>query len=255
VEELFRKLGMNDNEREVYLAVLKAGKVLPHLVAKQTGINRTTVYSIAKKLAGLGLIDIDLGQKSGYLVAAAPDRLVAAFEKEERTVAEKKRVAIKLAEELSSMASERHYSVPRIRFVEENDLEEFLYVAYPRWEESALRGDRVWRGFQDDSFSSGYEKWIDWTWNRPRDGIVIEFFVNEAGIEKRLVQSHAGRRMKVLPNRLSFDSSLWTTGEYLIMAQTRSRPHYLVEIRDLVLARNQRELFRGLWAMVPDAVS
>ena len=35
--------------------------------------------------------------------------------------------------------------------------------------------------------------------------------------------------------------------EYLIMAQTRVRPHYLVEIHDAVLARNQLQLFKGLW--------
>lgn len=252
MEELFHKLGLNDNEREVYLAVLKAGKILPQLVAKQTGINRTTVYSVAKKLAKMGIIDIDLGQKTGYLVSVPPGSIVTLYEKEEKRIAEKKHIAMKLAEELSSMTSDKHYSVPRIRFVEENDLEEFLYVAYPRWEESAVNGDKVWRGFQDDSFTSYYEKWINWTWNRPREDIAIEFFVNEALIEKRLVQSHAGRRMKVLPNHLLFDSSFWTTGEYLIMAQTRQRPHYLVEIHDLVLAKNQRELFKGLWALVPE---
>jgi hypothetical protein len=36
------------------------------------------------------------------------------------------------------------------------------------------------------------------------------------------------------------------------MAQTRVRPHYLVEINDELLARNQRELFKGLWALAPD---
>jgi hypothetical protein len=155
-------------------------------------------------------------------------------------------------EELSSLASEKHYSVPRIKFVEENDLEEYLYVAYPRWEESAKGKENVWRGFQDDSFTTHYEKWINWIWKRTQRGFDVEFFINETSIEKQLARKYSGRRMKVLPTHIAFDSSFWTTGDYLIMAQTRVRPHYLVEINDELLARNQRELFKGLWALAPD---
>lgn len=252
MEELFGKLDINDNEREVYLSVLRAGKIAANQVARETSINRTTVYSIAKKLESMGIISIDYGQKISYLVAVSPDRLVSIFEKEERKIAEKKLVARKLADELSSLASEKHYSVPRIKFVEENDLEEYLYVAYPRWEESAKGKENVWRGFQDDSFTTHYEKWINWIWKRAQRGFDVEFFINEASIEKQLARKYSGRKMKVLPNHIVFDSSFWTTGDYLIMAQTRVRPHYLVEINDGLLARNQRELFKGLWALAPD---
>jgi predicted transcriptional regulator len=252
VEELFRKLGINDNEREVYLSVLRAGKIAVNQVARETSINRTTVYSIAKKLESMGIVAIDYGQKISYLVAVPTSQLVGIFEREEKKLAEKKQIAIKLADELSSLASERHYSVPRIKFVEENDLEEYLYVAYPRWEESAKGKENVWRGFQDDSFTTYYEKWINWIWKRSRRDFDVEFFINESNIEKQLTRKYGGRKMKILPNHISFDSSFWTTGEYLIMAQTRVRPHYLVEIHDEVLARNQRELFKGLWSLAPD---
>jgi sugar-specific transcriptional regulator TrmB len=252
MEELFRKLDFNDNEREVYLAILRAGKIAANQVAKETSINRTTVYSIAKKLESMGIIALDYGQKISYLVAVPPEQLVGIFEREERLLAEKKLAAQKLAKELSSLASEKHYSVPRIRFIEENDLEEYLFVAYPRWEESARDSENVWRGFQDDSFTTYYEKWIDWIWKRGARNFDVEFFINEASIEKQLSRRYSGRKLKALPNHISFDSSFWTTGEYLIMAQTRVRPHYLVEIHDSVLARNQRELFKGLWALAPD---
>jgi len=81
MEELFRKLEINDNEREVYLAVLRAGKIAATQVSRETSINRTTVYSIAKKLESMGIIAIDVGQKISYLVAIPPDQLVNIFEK------------------------------------------------------------------------------------------------------------------------------------------------------------------------------
>lgn len=255
MEELFRKLGLNDNEREVYLAVLQAGKISPNQVAKITSINRTTVYSVAKKLEKMGLVTQDLGQKIHYLVATPPEKLVSVFEREEKKLAEKKKVAKELSKELSSLVSEKHYSVPRIRFIEEADIESHLYEAYPRWSKSVEAFDNVWRGFQDDSFTSRYEKWIDWTWKYSNENIRAEIFFNQAEIEQKLFEKHQSRKMRVLPKTVNFDSNFWVAGEYLVMVQTRVRPHYLVEIHDAVLARNQRELFKALWQMAPETVS
>lgn len=253
MEDLFRKLGLNQNEEEVYLSVLKAGKIAPQEVARLTSINRTTVYSIGKKLVRMGLITQDLGQKITYFVATPPEKLVAVFEKEEKAIVQKKQLAEKLAKELSSLQSEKHYSVPRIRFVEESDIETYLYEAYPRWAESVSKVGNVWRGFQDDSFTSSYEDWIEWTWKQPsQKNLRVEFFLNPATVEKELKKRHPTRNMKALPGDVKFDSSFWVTGEYLIMAQTRVRPHYLVEIHDVVLARNQLTLFQGLWKLAPD---
>ena len=217
-----------------------------------TGINRTTVYSVAKKLEKMGLMVADLGQKVSYLVATPPEKLVAIFEREELRIGEKKKAARALIKELSSLPGEKHYSVPRIRFVEESDMEGYLYEAYPRWSESVAHTGNVWRGFQDDSFTTHYEKWIEWTWtHHVQKNLRAEFFLNQAGIEESLHEKHPTRQMKTLPQSITFDSSFWITGEYLIMAQTRVRPHYLVEIHDAVLARNQLALFQGLWALAP----
>ena len=251
MEEVFRELGLKDNEQEVYLAVLQAGKIAPNQVATITGINRTTVYSVAKKLVRMNLITQDLGQKVSYLVATPPEKLVSVFEREEKAINEKKKVAKELAKELGSLVSEKHYSVPRIRFVEEADIEAYLYEAYPRWSDSVKAFDNTWRGFQDDTFTSRYEKWIDWTWKYSNENIRAEIFFNQAKIEQKLFEKHASRKMRILPRTVTFDSNFWVAGEYLVMVQTRVRPHYLVEIHDAVLARNQRELFKALWQLAP----
>lgn len=80
MEKLFLKLGLNYNEQEVYVVVMKAGKISPQHVSKITKINRTTVYSIAKKLESLGLISQDYGQKVRYLVAEEPKNMLTMLE-------------------------------------------------------------------------------------------------------------------------------------------------------------------------------
>ena len=252
MEELFRKLGLNDNEREVYLAVLQAGKIAPNQVAKITGINRTTVYSVAKKLEKMGLVTQDLGQKVNYLVATPPEKLVAVFEREEKKLAEKKKVAKKLAKELGSLVSEKHYSVPRIRFVEEVGLKTYLYEAYQRWEESVLNYGNIWWGYQDDSFTTHYMEWLLWAAKTGSTSIEIRSFFNDIPLEHGMRSTFSMRKMKVMPKGVAFDTSYWVVGDYILMAQTKSHPHYLVEIHDAVLARNQRELFKALWQMAPE---
>jgi predicted transcriptional regulator len=247
-EREFSSLGFNENEREVYLAVLRAGKIAAHRVSVLTGINRTTVYSIGKKLSSLGLISEDKGQKIVYFVAEKPEKILTMLEKEEGVIQEKKKSAQSLIAGLSSVASEKHYSVPRIKFIEEADLSAYLYDALPRWQESLKNNDNTWWGFHDNSFTEHYGDWIDWSWKLAPDGFV-RFFTNDATAEREMHKKHKERLTKALPEGTSFDSSLWVAGNYILMVQTRIRPHYLVEIYDEVLSRNQRALFKGLWGL------
>ncbi|PIZ72695.1 hypothetical protein COY07_02965 [Candidatus Peregrinibacteria bacterium CG_4_10_14_0_2_um_filter_43_11] len=54
--KLFKNLGLQDKEPEVYLALLKLPGVQPaSVVANHTGLNRTTVYKTLIKLAKMGL--------------------------------------------------------------------------------------------------------------------------------------------------------------------------------------------------------
>ena len=248
IEEVFAKLGLNENEREVYLAVLKAGKITHARISRATGINRTTVYSIVNKLGKLGLVTEDLGEKITYVVAEGPETIERMIEKEEKELVEKKKAVKELIKELAAYRTGQNYSVPRIKFVEENDLSDYLYRRYSEWAASGAKYDNAWRGYHDPSFTAAYGKWIDWCWNESPHHVY--FFTNSAETEKSMKQKHPDREIKILSEEENFDSSLWVIGDYIIMVQSREHPHYLVEICDPVLARNQRQLFKNLWSTV-----
>lgn len=249
LEKEFAQLGLTENEREVYLAVLRAGKVSPTRVAKETQINRTTVYSIARKLARLGLIAEDLGAKVAYLYAEKPEALEQMFTREEALLKKRKTVAQKISKELAALPSHATYSVPKIKFIEEADLNEHLYKTYPLWAESGRQRDNTWWGYHDHTFTESYSDYIDWLWKHGPKDQKVRFLTNQAPIEEKMRLKHPERQYKILQTENTFDSSFWIIGDYVIMGQTRNRPHYLVEIHDPLLARNQRELFRVFWNM------
>ncbi len=251
LEKEFGQIGLNSNEREVYLAVLRAGKCSQTRIAKETGINRTTVYSIAKKLASLGLISEDLTATTAYLYANPPESLTHLFMQEEKELQEKKSIAEKMARELAKLPQALSYSVPKIRFVEEVDLSEFLHGQHDTWAKSALPLDSTWWGYHDTSVTKAYGDWIKWSWKRTvSKDIKVRFFSNEDKVEDSMNKAHKERQTKPLPTGAEFDSSTWVVGDYTIMVQTRQKPHYLVEIHDAVFARNQRELFKAMWGLV-----
>ena len=100
INNLLEKLGFNTKESEVYLAILKQGKVTHAEVAKITGINRTTVYSIAKELAAKGVVTEDLGSPKTSLLALPPQDLENIIFKEEKKLANKKIALNKAIDEL-----------------------------------------------------------------------------------------------------------------------------------------------------------
>lgn len=249
LENEFTQIGLNGNEREVYLTILKAGKIPHERVSRLTGINRTTVYSIARKLSKLGLISEDFGSKVSYLVSEKPEAMFELVKREEENLSLRKKAIGELVKELKMYPTAETYSVPKIKFIDDKNLENFFKKELSAWTDSGLKTDNTYWGFQDHSFTEKYQHLIDWSWENIPPDTKVRFFTNKADIEEELQKKYPERRIRVLSDRESFDSSLWVIGDYIIMANSRERPHYLVEICDARLARNQRQLFKNLWDM------
>lgn len=247
IDQQLKQFGLNENESRVYLEVLKHGKLAITQVPKLTHINRTTVYSIAKKLVAMGLISEDLGGKVNYLVALSPENLHEIIEKDQDKIDQQKKIVDQLVKSLTPLQSNVGYSVPKIRFVDEAQIEKHLYDAAPRWDESMMNTDKRWWGFQDHAFAETYTKWIDWYWKQAPEEIDLRLLTNKSDIEKRLEGKFKQRVMKFWSKADQFTSTIWITGDYVTMLSLRERPHYLVEIHDPVMARNMRALFKGLW--------
>src|SRR3989344_3400903 len=150
LETGLNRLGLNKHEVEVYLAILRTGKSAPARLSTLTGINRTTVYSIGRKLEKLGLVSFDSSGKTAYLIAEAPEAIEEILKKESSGLEEKRKLVEQIREELVAMPKAQGYSVPRIKFVEENDLNDYLYKQGPTWDKSGQLYDDTWWGYHDN---------------------------------------------------------------------------------------------------------
>lgn len=250
IELLLKELGFGTKEIQVYLSILKAGRILPAELAKKTGINRTTTYSTVKLLLKKGVIAEDLGSSPRALIALPPAELDNIVKKEERELKLKKAKVNSAIKELQKFSTAENYSLPKIVFIQEEDIENYLYKRAPIWTESLLQYDAVWWGFQDHTFVEHYQGWIDWYWKTAPKEISLQLHSNKSDIEEVMKEKKFDRRIISFWPFDQFTGTVWVNGDHLILIVTADRPFYLVEIADKRLAENFRTLFQGMWGQI-----
>ncbi len=248
MEKILEKLGLGNKEQIIYKLILERGKIAPVQVSRLTKINRTTVYSAAKELQEKGLIVEDLGGKTLYYLPAREQELEKIIAKEREALKEKESSIHELQGVLKSIPRSKTFSIPKIRFVDEADLEQYLYEALPRWHESMMAHDKTYWGFQDHTYVQYFRHVIDWEWNRAPKEIVLKLFTNQSDVEETMKGKYPGQRnIKFWKGENHFTGTQWICGDYIILVVTGEGPFYLVEIHDAVLAHNMREVFKKLW--------
>lgn len=247
IQETLKQLGFSEKEIDIYLIILQQGKIAPADIAKLTKINRSTVYDVADELLAKGVITQDLGSSIRYFVARPPEDLVQIIEREEKDVAQKRKLISLAVDELSHLAKNKRYSVPKIQFFSEDEIDNFLYRQTPVWNKSITENNDVWWGFQDVSFVQYYTSWLEWYWKNHSDtGVKL---LSNAMQDKKIVEHgfHKNRIIEYWKDAKDFTATQWIIGEYVIMIITNQRPHYAIEIHDAVMAYNQRQVFKAIW--------
>ncbi len=243
-------LGLSDNQRTIYSAVISAGKVTPVRLSAETGMNRTTVYAVCKELLSKGFVQEDTLKGVTYYYPTPPKELVKVARKERQALINKELALQEIAKGLESLPQSKTYAIPKIRFVEhEAKVEEFLYERVHVWRESEKGGNPDWYGFQDHSLieHAVFGKWIQWYWKSyPETKLYL--LSNDSEIETKMTaDQYANRSIKFWKKGFDFTETQWIVGDYSIMIMSKQKPHYLIELHDAVYADNMRKLFKNLW--------
>ncbi|KND50064.1 MAG: Transcriptional regulator, TrmB [Parcubacteria bacterium C7867-008] len=253
-EKLLESLNLNDSELALYQAILQNGPLAPAGLAKAAQMKRTTAYSVARSLVEKGLLTEDSTRRPRVFMPSTPDEIIGLIEGERQKLVLKEETLKKVAAELSKISAKTAYPVPTVRFIEESKISSFLHQQAEVWDANLLATDeRTWWGFQDHTFVEHYNEWISWYWLRWPEGIDLKLLSNRAPIEVQFAKSRGhlkNRNIKFWGEAADFLSTTWIVGDYLIMINTRTKPFYLVEIHDKLMAHDQREVFKNLWPLV-----
>lgn len=84
--EVLQRVGLNQKEASIYLAVLELGTASVQAVSRKASIKRPTAYTILESLEQRGLVNIVPQHKKTLYVAESPERLLADLVKNQELV-------------------------------------------------------------------------------------------------------------------------------------------------------------------------
>jgi hypothetical protein len=249
IQNLLTQIGFSDKEIAVYMAVLEHGRLSYTDLAKASGLNRTTTYSVAGDLLSRGLLQEDFSSPVKALVIASPEALMTTTAREEAALSQKKNLVKNIVDEIRSAPAASGYVAPAITFIPEQRIAQYLKQRNDAWNESLMQTDKTWWGFNDTDFIAKYgPDWLDWYWPKAPKGIVTRVFSNDKEVEREM-QKHqpTDRQIRFWKGDHVFTGCLWIVGECIVTTNVRQSPHYLIEMRDKTLAHNLRTVFSALW--------
>ncbi len=254
IKDTLTQLGLSEKETVLYTALLKHGRSTPTALSKLTKINRATVYHTAKGLISRGLIAEDIAGSVIHFIPLSPTNLEKIIDDSRRDLTDKEKLVTQAIADLSLFVSDEKYTVPKVRFVEEQNLEKFLYDNAARWNIELLKYDGTWWGFQDHSLVENFEEWILWvgkTKEYKDKRIQAKLLSNDSVVEKKIeAKIPKSKRNTRFIKDMNFTSTIWIVGDYVVMVSTRKHPFSLIEIHDVSLAHNMRETFKKMWSLV-----
>lgn len=248
LNEYLKDLGFTEKEIAIYLCILENGKLSAAAVSRITKINRTTVYSVSKELIKKGLMEEDLGGANRYYIPLPVEGLKNLYKSEEEEIKKKKEAIENVIVELNALPKSKKYSVPKIKFVDEYQLKDYLFKQTPIWFESAKRtGEMNWWGFEDASWISLYPDWVKFHWETAPKDLGARFITDNLDFKDKQ-NFNSNRQVKFIDSKLhKFTANQAVLGDYIVFIVTDRKPYYMIEICDSVMSHNLRETFKILW--------
>jgi len=78
---IIKNLGLDDQEANIYLALLRLGGLKASTIAKEVGLKRTTIYPILQSMAQRGLVNVFYRKSERMYYAEKPTKVVAVMQK------------------------------------------------------------------------------------------------------------------------------------------------------------------------------
>ena len=237
-QAILKNLGLTDNEAKVYLANLELGQATVQELARQSGVKRTTVYTVLDDLKQQGILSqIKKGLKT-FLVAEAPENLIG--------LAEKRLEALK--ESLPELKSIYNLAgpKPKVRFYEGRDGYLAVYENILREQSRELLAISSYEHFCQHVDWDYEEKW---TRRRIKMGMYLRWLdFDTLLIEKRISEGKkALREIRILPPEFVFTSTMFIYNEKAVVVSGRSKEFIAVVIENSEFSQMFRQVFEMLW--------
>lgn len=232
VQDLVR-LGFSPKASAVYLALLELGKAPVSDIAKQAGLNRTTVYDIIVDLESEGLVSRSIDPKKKQFSAEPPEKIPVILERKSRQLAEQAKQAQGLVDSLSLLTAKSPVK-PKVKIYEGNEGLKTLYDASltcKTYIRSFLNSDEL-ETF-DKAYTDSYFK------RRAKKGIEIQGILNDSPISRgyKKLEKELKRECRLVPKeKMDIVPEVYIYDDTISIFSHRERLGVSIESKDIAYA-------------------
>jgi len=250
IQDLLQQLDLSSSEAKLYISLAEIGEAPAKVLAKRVGLQRTTAYAALNQLQLKGLVSIEKRQGANRFVANSLDAIEAMLDHNRKKIKQQEVALQKISGFLGPFFQSKTHIPTRVQFFEGNkNVEQMLYQYCKEWLKSILSTDSIWWGYQDHLLVQKYAGWLENYWKLRTGSERIQLFSNSVGqeVEQKINTRVPRRIIKPMPKGITFESTTWVCGDYVIMLVINQNPHYAIQIRDRLFASNLRTIFSLLW--------
>lgn len=246
LDSYLSRLSFDGSARAVIGSLLDYARISANDLSKHTGLPRSSVYAALKALKEEGVVATRSEGGKILFEIASPRAFIKRIERRRDELTKQEQLASELADLLEHEGS--NFPLAQIQSRQgKKSVEEFLFSRLPTWRASIARGDDTWWGYQDNQFVQQYSRWLTHTWATTAKTELVRLFSNPESIAQESTRKIHGRTIRPVPPGFAFASTVWIIGDFMVLVSTRSKPHRLIELRDVIFTASQRDAFRLLW--------
>ena len=228
-------LGLSESEAGAYLALLKLGGAKPSEVAKEMGIQRTTVYAILKELTQKGFATLYFRGVHRYYHAQKPKRLTSIFEKKLENFQE-------ILPQLNA-AERKQGGAVGLRYLETKEELKLFYSEildeYQNGEYSIIGSAKSWEGIDPDYF-------VQYRKDRGQAKIKTRLLLSAESEEVNPTDDKLLRSFRYLPEKYQFRSTIDIYDDkILVVGPDVSAAAVVIEVPAMVDVF--KSVFEALW--------
>lgn len=253
IENQLQQIGFSDQGARVYLQLLRLSPVNAALLAKKTGIARSSVYLIVNQLAARGLAGVTYKNGVRQFVAEDPSVIQEVLQKEKAAATKKLSMASTLVDSLRLLRrSDLH--IPNIVFFEGQESLKKIYLgmlreARPNSTMLIIRDEFVWNPAWQFIFQ---EEWNDLVRRlRTEKNIATRILINNSAEERSHAKYYRTRRAlqtRLLPKKHSVhDFAIYIMDDVASILSMEKNNVMGIKITNDHIAQNFVALFESLW--------
>lgn len=235
-----KDLGLNEQEANIYLVLLKLGGSQASVIARELGFKRTTVYPILQALATKGMVIVYFRKNRHFYYAKKPAQVVGLFKKKIESFES-------LIPFLESM-EKKQISVAGLRFIETlGELKQFyngILDEYKNKEYYIIGNGQSWESLDADFF-------VQYRKNRGKQNIKTKLLLTSNFKINNPTEIELKRVWKFLPDKYKFQSTIDIFDDKILIVSPEISSLAVV-IAVPAMTDIFKAVFEMLWEMLPE---